>query len=117
MKITKNASGKTEVRISKYEWEAIGNKKGWMKEAQWAIPANQQGNSPMSGIDTQPEQQQQQQQSFSGWTFNRLMQDPNFQQTFQTIQNQRANEEKILQYWKSLGIQYETIPEIVEVIG
>ena len=52
MKITKNASGKQEVRMSKSEWEAIG------KKAQWAIPVNQQGVSPMSGIDTRQQPQQ-----------------------------------------------------------
>jgi len=34
MKITKTASGKTEVRISKSEWINIGKKQGWMKKAQ-----------------------------------------------------------------------------------
>jgi len=29
MKITKTASGKTEIRISKSEWETIGKKAGW----------------------------------------------------------------------------------------
>lgn len=29
MKITKTASGKTEIRISRSEWEAIGKKAGW----------------------------------------------------------------------------------------
>ena len=30
MKITKKASGKTEIRISKSEWKAIGKKAGWV---------------------------------------------------------------------------------------
>ena len=33
MKITKNASGKTKIKISKSEWETIGTKMGWMKKA------------------------------------------------------------------------------------
>ena len=35
MKITKSASGKKEIRISKSEWENIGKQAGWMKQAQY----------------------------------------------------------------------------------
>jgi hypothetical protein len=34
MKITKTASGKRSVKISKKEWESIGRTAGWVKEAQ-----------------------------------------------------------------------------------
>lgn len=60
---------------------------------------------------------QSSQPNASKWTFNRLMQDPNFKQTFETVKKQRANEKQILQYWESMGIQYRQIPEILEVIG
>jgi len=33
MKITKTASGKKTIKLSKQEWMAIGKKAGWMKEA------------------------------------------------------------------------------------
>jgi len=33
MKILKTASGKQKLKISKKEWESIGKKAGWMKEA------------------------------------------------------------------------------------
>ena len=36
MKITKTASGKKTLRISKKEWKDIGNKYGWMKVAQYS---------------------------------------------------------------------------------
>jgi len=35
MKLVKTAEGKTKVRISKDEWERIGNEQGWIKEAKW----------------------------------------------------------------------------------
>ena len=34
MKLIKTASGKTQVKISKVEWQSIGIKKGWMRTAQ-----------------------------------------------------------------------------------
>jgi len=34
MKIIKTASGKKQIKISKSEWESIGKKAGWTKEAQ-----------------------------------------------------------------------------------
>lgn len=34
MKLLKTASGKTQVKISKSDWESIGKKHGWLKEAQ-----------------------------------------------------------------------------------
>jgi len=34
MKIIKTASGKKQIKISKKEWEVIGKKAGWTKEAQ-----------------------------------------------------------------------------------
>lgn len=34
MKIIKTASGKKTIKISKSEWESIGKKAGWMKEAE-----------------------------------------------------------------------------------
>jgi hypothetical protein len=37
MKLTKTASGKTTLSISKQEWERIGTAKGWAKAAQAAI--------------------------------------------------------------------------------
>jgi len=36
MKITKTASGKKTLRISKKEWQNIGKKTGWMKVAQYS---------------------------------------------------------------------------------
>jgi len=74
-----------------------------------ALAQLQKGQQP----STSPKQGQP---NTSGWTFNRLMQDPNFKQTFQTLKNQKANENKILQYWESIGVQYRSIPEIIEVI-
>lgn len=35
MKLTKTASGKTTLKISKKEWKDIGIKQGWMKKAKW----------------------------------------------------------------------------------
>jgi len=54
MKITKTASGKKTIKMSKKEWEAIGKKAGWTKKAQWAVPANKPGSSPMSGVRNGP---------------------------------------------------------------
>jgi len=35
MKLVKTASGKQTIKLSKKEWQSIGKKAGWMKEAQW----------------------------------------------------------------------------------
>tara|TARA_R110000824_G_scaffold148242_3_gene317856 strand:+ start:43224 stop:43625 length:402 start_codon:yes stop_codon:yes gene_type:complete len=35
MKITKTASGKSQVKMSKKEWQDLGKKAGWMKKAQY----------------------------------------------------------------------------------
>jgi hypothetical protein len=35
MKLVKTASGKQQIKISKSEWEALGKKAGWIKEAKW----------------------------------------------------------------------------------
>jgi hypothetical protein len=35
MKLIKTAKGKTQLSITKEEWERIGNEHGWMKEAKW----------------------------------------------------------------------------------
>ena len=37
MKITKSASGKKEIRISKKEWQTIGKKAGWMRTKKAAM--------------------------------------------------------------------------------
>lgn len=34
MKVVKTASGKTRIKMSKSEWESIGKKSGWFREAQ-----------------------------------------------------------------------------------
>jgi len=40
MKLTKNASGKTILKITKAEWKRVGRQQGWMKKAaQFTIPA------------------------------------------------------------------------------
>jgi hypothetical protein len=125
-----------KIKLSKSQWENMGKEAGWIKKAQTAIPISQTGpnaniadvyqqhknqnnpnvQQPQAQQSQQP-QQGQGQPNASGWTFNRLMQDPHFKQTFQTLKNQKANEKKILQYWQSMGIQYKSIPEILEVIG
>ncbi|MEX0598313.1 MAG: hypothetical protein WD512_17630 [Candidatus Paceibacterota bacterium] len=92
------------IKLSKSQWETIGKTTGWIKEAQ---------NTNVQ----QPQQTQQGQPNASGWTFNRLMQDKHFQQTFETLKKQKENEKKILQYWESFGVQYKSIPEILDVIG
>ena len=51
MKILKHASGKQTVKMSKKEWQSIGNKSGWTKKAQQTNsqnipPANTQLASP-----------------------------------------------------------------------
>ena len=33
MKVVKTASGKTRIKMSKSEWESIGKKSGWFREA------------------------------------------------------------------------------------
>jgi hypothetical protein len=38
MKLVKTAEGKQIFRITKEEWERIGNKKGWMKTAMSVLP-------------------------------------------------------------------------------
>jgi len=38
MKLIKTALGKTTLKISKSEWETIGDKQGWLKEAKWGKP-------------------------------------------------------------------------------
>jgi len=117
-----------KIKLSRSQWEKMGKEAGWIKKAQTAIPISQTGpNANIADVyqqhknqnnpSVQRPQPQQTQPNASGWTFNRLMQDPNFKQTFQTLKNQKANEKKILQYWQSMGIQYKSIPEILEVIG
>jgi len=108
-----------KIKLSKSQWEKIGNESGWRKSAQNVAPApapQQAAVQPQQAPAAQPAQGQKQPNA-SGWTFNKLMQDANFKQTFQTLKNQKANEKKILQYWQSMGIQYKSIPEILEVIG
>ena len=39
MKIIRTASGKRTIKISKSEWESIGEKHGWMREAITPVPA------------------------------------------------------------------------------
>ena len=51
MKITKTASGKTEVKISKSEWKTIGKKAGWMKTAQDNRPGWMLGETPKSSTE------------------------------------------------------------------
>ena len=52
MKITKTASGKKMIKISKSEWETIGKKQGWMKKlAQYDFPSD---NTP--GVQTMQQQ-------------------------------------------------------------
>lgn len=38
MKLVKTASGKKSIKMSKSEWEAMGKKAGWVKEAMSVIP-------------------------------------------------------------------------------
>jgi len=93
--------------------------KRWQKGQQATSP--QSPSAPgVSGGATQPQGAQPQQGAkpgFSKATFAKLMQDPNFKNTFDTIKKHRQNEKKILQYWKDLGINYTTMPEIMQVIG
>jgi len=35
MKLVKTAEGKTKLKISKEEWERIGNEQGWMTKEAW----------------------------------------------------------------------------------
>ena len=37
MKITKTASGKSKIKMSKKEWQSIGKKAGWMKTAGFGV--------------------------------------------------------------------------------
>ena len=37
MKLTKTASGKTTVKISKKEWQRIGRKAGWIKQSEMSF--------------------------------------------------------------------------------
>jgi len=84
---------------------------------------NESGTQPkqVQAQQAQPVQQAQPQQqgapNASAKTFSKLMQDPNFKSTFDTIKKQRQNEKRILQHWETMGIQYKTMPEIVQVIG
>ena len=121
-----------KIKLSKSRWEQIGTECGWIrKKAQTAIPISETGPDSNTAQVYQkhknennpnvPQQQSQQSQqavpNASGWSFNKLMQDPNFKSTFETIKSQRQNEKKILKYWQSIGIQYQSIPEIIEIIG
>jgi len=56
MKITKNASGKTEVRISKSEWEKIGKKMRWITPL-----ANTEDDVPYENPYTEEELEQPEQ--------------------------------------------------------
>jgi hypothetical protein len=81
----------------------------------------QQAASPQSpsapGVSGGATQPQGAQPDFSKATFSKLMADPNFKSTFDTIKSQRQNEQRILKYWKSLGINYTTMPDIMQIIG
>jgi len=74
MKLIKTASGKTNLKISREEWEKIGNTQGWMKTAQRAIPVGKPGVAPGTGMPAQ--QPAQQAQSPAGQA-QRLPSDPN----------------------------------------
>ena len=46
MKITKTASGKTQVSLNQQEWASIGKKAGWMKESQYGLDSVSLGPTP-----------------------------------------------------------------------
>ena len=133
-----------KIKLSKNQWEKMGKEAGWIqKQAQnvqvpqqvtqtnqtqqvqpntpvQQAPVQQapvQQNQPVQNQQQPQQSQQQKQQDSSKWTFQRLLQDANFQNTFNTLKQLKENEKKILQYWNSMGIQYQSIPEIAEIIG
>ena len=73
MKLTKNASGKQTVKMSKSEWQSVGKTAGWMKTAQdaeteWVKNALKERISKvvcktLSGILSEDEIERQLQQS------------------------------------------------------
>lgn len=107
-------------KLNKSQWKQMGEEAGWMKKAQLVQPSSAQpqpATQQQIGTQFTPAQQPPAQPKASVWTFNRLMQDPNFKKTFQMLLNLKANEKNILQYWQSNGIPYRSIPEILEVLA
>tara|TARA_Y100000310_G_scaffold72876_2_gene69050 strand:- start:16395 stop:16682 length:288 start_codon:yes stop_codon:yes gene_type:complete len=58
MKLIKNASGKTQLKLSKSEWQKIGKEQGWIKKGQGIIPEaapeNWDGEGAIAPRDLQP---------------------------------------------------------------
>jgi hypothetical protein len=48
MRILKTASGKRQIKLSKSEWEQIGKKAGWMKEAEFEFNLDNSGLNAFS---------------------------------------------------------------------
>ena len=103
------ASGKQRVVMTRKEWKAIGKKAGWTKKAQ-----AQDSLPPFPEDQTAGEAGQA---NTGKKTFKRLMEDPSFAQTLNTIKKQRANEKRILAYWEQNGINWKQYPELVELFG
>ena len=49
MKIIKTAEGKTKLRITREDWEKIGNDNKWMKESGKDKPGERDGTGPYKG--------------------------------------------------------------------
>jgi len=54
MKLIKNASGKTQLKLSKSEWQKIGKEQGWTKKGQGTIPEGWDGEGAITPKDLQP---------------------------------------------------------------
>jgi hypothetical protein len=60
MKLTKTASGKKRLKISRTEWEGIGKQAGWMKEADQEFrPFNGSWNNDYPGTFQTPSWQEE----------------------------------------------------------
>lgn len=101
MKIVTASNGKQTVKMSKTEWQQMGQKAGWVTAQQGLqMPPP----PPASGAPID------QAQSGTNVSFNGLMQDQKFAQMYNSARN-------LKKYLQNKGLNYSQYPELLEIFG
>jgi len=104
MKLVKAASGKQTIKMSKSEWESIGKKSGWMKKAQVNGAPAQGQPAPAQG-----------QPAGAPTTLNGILQAyPEIAKSYETLRTTIPWLKKVLD---SKGVNWQTIPEFLDLLG
>jgi len=115
--LTKTANG-YKFQISKDEWKRIGKKAGWMKSAQ-GVPVNHGSQETQFSIDQVGDKGQ------SKKTLGYWMRDPEFAGLVNTARaSQMSNPQqfeqaksKLASYCKMNGVECNSMPELLEILG